>query len=60
LLRVIRACNPGSYETIGGWIIDHIERRPCSMIRMPDGIEGDQQFFQRHSGKSQSARIGAA
>jgi len=27
------------------------------MIRMPDGINGDQKFFQRHTGKGQSVLI---
>jgi bifunctional non-homologous end joining protein LigD len=37
------------YESVAQWMLPHLKGRPCSLVRGPEGIEG-QLFFQKHAG----------
>ncbi len=38
------------YLSVGNWLTPHLAGRPLSIVRAPDGVDGDS-FFQRHCGR---------
>jgi bifunctional non-homologous end joining protein LigD len=41
------------YESMAGWMLPHLQGRPCSLVRLPNGV-GTEAFFQRHAAAGMS------
>ncbi|MFA5489990.1 MAG: non-homologous end-joining DNA ligase [Candidimonas sp.] len=44
------------YALVGEWMAPHLKNRPVSLVRAPDGIDG-QTFFQKHMAKARMTGV---
>ena len=44
------------FEAVGAHLLPHLMKRPCSLVRTPDGI-GAEHFFQRHPMRGSSSLV---
>ncbi|MDR3512988.1 MAG: non-homologous end-joining DNA ligase [Caulobacteraceae bacterium] len=45
------------FEAVADWMLPHVRGRPCSLVRVPEGI-GHPRFFQRHPMSGLSTLVG--
>lgn len=45
------------YEAVGPWMLPHVQDRPLTLVRCPDGLAGDC-FYQKHGDRHFHASIG--
>ncbi|MCA9151063.1 MAG: DNA ligase D, partial [Planctomycetales bacterium] len=45
------------FAEVAPWMLPHLKNRPLSLVRCPDGVEGER-FFQKHDGSAVSAAVG--
>lgn len=48
----------GYYRAVARWMLPELVRRPLSLVRCPDGVEGEC-FFQKHHSEALGARVSA-
>lgn len=44
------------YAAVAGWMLPHLQARPCSLVRAPHGMEGEL-FYQKHLGEQHMEEV---